>query len=82
MDKEAWCAVVHGVAKSWTRLATEQQLWRTVWRLKLIKELPYDPAIPLLSILLGKDKQSHSERYMHPSVHSSTINNSQDMEAT
>ena len=23
MDWEAWCAVVHGVAKSWTQLATE-----------------------------------------------------------
>ena len=21
MDKEAWCAVIHGVSKSWTRLS-------------------------------------------------------------
>ena len=24
-DRDAWCAVVHGVAKSWTRLVTEPQ---------------------------------------------------------
>ena len=23
MDREAWCAAVHAVAKSWTQLATE-----------------------------------------------------------
>ena len=29
----------------------------------------------------GKDKNSNSKNYMHPSVHSSTIYNSQDMPA-
>ena len=24
-DREAWCASVHGVTKSWTQLTTEQQ---------------------------------------------------------
>ena len=29
MDRKAWCAVIHGVAKSWTRLSdwTELTLW-------------------------------------------------------
>ena len=38
--------------------------------------LPYDPAIPLLG------KTINSKRYMHPNVQSSTIYNSQEMEAT
>ena len=46
---------------------------------KLKFELPYDPAIPLLGIYLEK---TNLKRYMHPSVHCSTIYNSQDMEAT
>ena len=24
-DREAWCAVVHGVAKSWTQLSEQQE---------------------------------------------------------
>ena len=49
---------------------------------KLKVELPYDPAIPLLGIYLEKNKNTNSKRYMKPNVHSSSIYNSQDMEAT
>ena len=44
-------------------------------------ELPYEPAILLLSTH-PKTKSANLKRYMHPSVHSSVVYNSQDMEAT
>ena len=58
-----------------------QPLWRTVWRFlkKLETELPYDPAIPLLGI---HTEETTAERDMCPSVHCSTVHNSQDTEAT
>ena len=48
---------------------------------KLKMKLPYDPALPFLGIYLERNENSNWKRYMHPSVHSSTIYNSQDMEA-
>ena len=53
-----------------------QPLWRAVWRFlkKLKTELPCDPAIPLMAT---SGKNSNSRRYMHRSVHSSSIYNSQ-----
>ena len=58
-----------------------QPLWRAVWRFltKLKIELPFDPTIPLLGIYPEK---TNSKRYTHPSVHSSSVYNWQDMEAT
>ena len=68
----------------WWECKLVQPLWRTVWRFlrKLKIELPYDPAIPFLSIYPEKNENTNSKRYIHPSVHSSTIYNSQGMETT
>ena len=46
---------------------------------KMEKELPYGPAIPLLGI---HTEDQNWKRHMYPSVHRSTVYNSQDMEAT
>ena len=49
---------------------------------KIKIELTYDPAIPLLGIYPKKMKTLVQKYTCTPSVHSSTIYNSQDMEAT
>ena len=65
----------------WWECKLVQPLWRTVWRFlkKLETELPYNPAIPLLSI---HTKETRIERDTFTLIHCSTVYNSQDMEAT
>ena len=46
MDREAWCAVVHGVAKSWTRLSD----WTELKPLKKKKSYVLILAIPRISL--------------------------------
>ena len=62
-------------------MQTSTATMRTVWRFlkKLEIEMPYDTAIPLLGI---HTEETRTERDTYPSVHHSTVYNSQDMEAT
>lgn len=48
---------------------------------KLNKEIPYDPDIPLLDVLLSKRKQG-SNKYFYVSSNRSIIHNSEKVEAT
>ena len=55
-----------------------QQYGGSLRKLKI--ELPHDIAIPLWGHISGKNHCSKG--HMHPSIHCSTVHNSQDMEAT
>ena len=63
----------------WQECKLVQPLWRTVCSfLKKLKiELPYDPGY-----ISKRPKNINSKRYRHTHVNSSTIYNSQNMEAT
>ena len=59
MNKEVWCAVVHGVTKSWTRLSDGNELSEYAEKLQLLNRshaLDSDTGVQLLShhILAGK----------------------------
>ena len=49
---------------------------------KLKVELPFDPAIPLLGLYPKSPETPIQKGPMHPNIHSSTIYNSQVLEAT
>ena len=74
---------VHGIFQArvleWGAIAFSRTVWRVPQKLKI--GLSHDPAIPLLYIYLEKNESSNSKKFMCPGVHSSTIYNSQDMEA-
>ena len=57
-DDKCWsrCGEKGTLLHSWWECELVKPLWNTVWRYlrKLNTELPYDPAIPLLVIYLGK----------------------------
>ena len=66
----------------WWAYELVKPLWKTVWRLLKLKiKLLYDWVIPLLGIY-PKNLKTNLKRYMYPSVYSSTVYNSQDMETT
>ena len=55
-----------------------QALWKTTWRsLRKLKIEVLWPSNPAPGHMPGQN--SHLDRYMHPSVHSSTVHNNQNM---
>ena len=85
-NSEYWwgCEEKGTLLHCWWECKLVQPLQKTGWRVlrKLKRELPYDPAIPLLGIYLEKYENSNLKTLTNPNVHRNTIYNSQGVEAT
>ena len=64
----------------WWECKLSQPRWRTVWSIKTKNKATMWSSNPTPGHISGEHHSS--KRYMHPSVHCSTIYNSQDIEAT
>ena len=67
MDREAWCAVTHGVTKSWTRLSNWTELKDDVFPVYFL-DIKLSQILALLLIsykILGKSDNLSGLQYLH-----------------
>ena len=63
MDREAWCAVVHGVTKSWTLLSDWTELLMNVW---VISVLYIISSVQFSHSVVSNSLQPHGLQHARP----------------